>query len=140
MLFVWRLALVCTFLCGHVFAQISEKTLQTRRATGTIRVDGRLDDPDWQDLPVATGFVQTWPELGYHAALRTEVKVLYDNNYLYVGARMHHPPGKASIVKRVHRRDQESSSDWFGVYIDSFEARPQERSGKLERLVWRLYR
>ena len=113
------LTCICTFFAPHVFASDSEKVLQTRRVTGTIKVDGHLDEPDWHNLPVATDFTQDWPDLGRDATLKTEVKVLYDNNYIYVGARMHHPQGKASIVKRVHRRDQDSSSDWFGVHIDS---------------------
>ena len=86
-------------------------------------VDGRLDESDWLDLKAATDFVQDWPDLGRPAANKTEVWVLYDDNHLFVGARMHHPPGKASVVRRLHRRDQESASDWFGVYVDSLHDR-----------------
>jgi hypothetical protein len=78
-----------------------------------------LDESDWHNLPAATDFTQDWPDLGRPSALKTEVMVLYDNNHLYIGARMRHPPGKTGVVKLVHRRDQESTSDWFGVYIDS---------------------
>ncbi|MDR2560409.1 MAG: carbohydrate binding family 9 domain-containing protein [Holophagales bacterium] len=105
------------------FAQQAEKTLRTKRLVGTIRIDGHLDEQDWQGLQVATDFTQDWPDLGKPSARKTEVKVLYDNDYLYVGARMHHPPSQASVVKRVHRRDQDSSSDWFGVYVDSLHDR-----------------
>ncbi|MDR1840307.1 MAG: carbohydrate binding family 9 domain-containing protein [Holophagales bacterium] len=105
------------------FAQESQKALRTRRTTGPMVIDGRLGEADWQSLPAATDFSQDWPDLGRPATFRTEVKVLYDNNHLYVGARMHHPKGKATVVRRVHRRDQESASDWFGVYIDSLHDR-----------------
>ncbi|MCL1893636.1 MAG: carbohydrate binding family 9 domain-containing protein [Holophagaceae bacterium] len=119
MKFVARLFLACSFCFGVVSADDTGKELRTRRLTGTIKVDGKLDEPDWQNLPVATGFVQDWPDLGRPATLQTEVKVLYDDRNIYVGARMHHTPGKANIIKRIHRRDQASSSDWFGVHIDS---------------------
>lgn len=85
--------------------------------------DGRMGNPAWKEAPVATGFTAQWPQFGKAAALPTEVRVLYDDRYLYVGARMQHPKGQAKVIRRVHRRDQESSSDWFGVYIDSLQDR-----------------
>jgi len=112
-----------TFFSTGGFAQQPEKTLRTRRLAGAIKIDGHLDEQDWQGLQVATDFTQDWPDLGRPSARKTEVKVLYDNDYLYIGARMHHPPSQASVVKRVHRRDQDSSSDWFGVYVDSLHDR-----------------
>jgi len=102
-----------------LFASEPQKSLRTRRTSGIIKIDGRLDESDWQNLPAATDFTQDWPDLGRPSALKTEVTVLYDDNNLYVGARMYHPSGKTDLVKLVHRRDQESTSDWFGVYIDS---------------------
>jgi hypothetical protein len=86
-------------------------------------MDGRLDEGDWANAPVATDFAQEWPERGVPARQKTEVRVLYDDRFVYVGARMHHDPalegGKAKVVRRLHRRDQDSQSDWFGVAIDS---------------------
>ncbi|BDU71294.1 DUF5916 domain-containing protein [Mesoterricola silvestris] len=92
--------------------------LQAIRTTGRIRLDGGMREPDWKRAPAATGFRTSWPDFGQEAATPTEVKVLYDEDYLYVGAHMGLPRG-VRPVRRVHRRDQESTSDWFGVYIDS---------------------
>lgn len=93
------------------------------RATGPIRMDARLAEPDWDRAPVASDFTQEWPVRSRPAQQRTEVRVLYDERFLYVGARMRHDPaqdgGGASVVRRIHRRDQDSLSDWFGVAIDS---------------------
>lgn len=100
-----------------------DQGLQALRISGGIQVDGRLDEEAWGHALVATGFTQEWPLRGQPARQRTEVKVLYDELFLYVGARMHHDPaldgGPAKVVRRLHRRDQDSSSDWFGVAIDS---------------------
>jgi len=114
----WVLAVYALFICTLVASE-PQKSLRTRRAEGLIKIDGRLDESDWHNLPAATDFAQDWPDLGRPSALKTEVMVLYDDNNLYVGAKMHHLPGQTGIVKLVHRRDQESTSDWFGVYIDS---------------------
>lgn len=104
-------------------AQPAPKGLEAHRATAPIQVDGHLDEVDWVAAPVATDFVQEWPERGNPAHQRTEVRVLYDDRFVYIGARMHHDPvldgGKTKVVRRLHRRDQDSQSDWFGVAIDS---------------------
>ena len=112
------LSLSLSFACTLHAAEPS-KVLRARRVADHIKVDGRLDEPDWQNLPAATDFTQDWPDLGRPATLKTEAWVLYDDNHVYVGARMHHPQGKASVAKAIHRRDHDSASDWFGVYIDS---------------------
>jgi hypothetical protein len=100
-----------------------EVSLQAQRTTGDIKIDGRLDEPAWSRATVASGFTQEWPLRGQPARQKTEVKVLYDDQFLYIGARMHHDPaldgGRATVVRRLHRRDQDSQSDWFGVALDS---------------------
>lgn len=93
------------------------------RTPAALQLDGRLDEAIWRQAPVATGFTQEWPWRGQPARQRTEVRVLYDARFLYVGARMHHDRkldgGRATVVRRLHRRDQDSQSDWFSVAIDS---------------------
>ncbi len=100
-----------------------ETGIQAIRAVTGIRVDGRLDESDWAKASPASGFTQEWPLRGQSAHQNTEVRVLYDDHFLYIGARMHHDPrlegGRATIVRRLHRRDQDSQSDWFGVALDS---------------------
>ncbi|MBL0312254.1 MAG: carbohydrate binding family 9 domain-containing protein [Holophagaceae bacterium] len=77
----------------------------------------------WTTAPAASGFMETWPVYGTPSILPTEVKVLYDDRFIYVGARMHHLPGQGPVIHRLHRRDQDSASDWFYVYIDSLHDR-----------------
>ena len=97
--------------------------LRALRTSASLRIDGRLDEPVWSQAPVATDFTQEWPVRGVPARQHTEVRVLYDDHFLYIGARMRHDPkvdgGGSQVVRRLHRRDQDSQSDWFGVAIDS---------------------
>ncbi|HJV90536.1 MAG TPA: DUF5916 domain-containing protein [Holophagaceae bacterium] len=93
--------------------------LRARRTTEPITLDGSLSEGAWAQAEVGDSFRQSWPRWGAPAPQRTDVRVLYDDHYLYVGARMRHTRGLSKIVKRLHRRDQDSVSDWFGVYIDS---------------------
>src|SRR5688500_8521794 len=59
------------------------------RTTQQIRVDGSLDDAAWAAATPITEFRQLDPQEGEPATERTEVRVLYDDQALYIGARMH---------------------------------------------------
>ena len=97
--------------------------VEAHRLDTPLQLDGRLDDPAWQAAPAVDGFRQSWPRHGRPAPQRTEVKVLFDDRYLYVGARLWHTRGLSRVVRRLHRRDQDSASDWFGVHLDSLHDR-----------------
>ncbi|HVQ31119.1 MAG TPA: DUF5916 domain-containing protein [Vicinamibacteria bacterium] len=81
-------------------------------------VDGRLDDPAWMEAAVATDLVQRRPNPGALATLATEARLLYDTEALYVGVRLRDPL-PARIVAPYPRRDDETTSDWVFVEVDS---------------------
>lgn len=82
-----------------------------------ISIDGRLTEPDWGTAPVATGFVQRQPNEGRPAVHQTEVRILFDEEAMYIGARMHDPePGR--IARQMTRRDEEGQFDYFAVEVD----------------------
>jgi hypothetical protein len=102
-------------------AQRSEpgRTLQVEPVTGNIRIDGRLDEPDWAQAAVATDFVQNRPQPGMSATQRTEVRVLLGVDAVYVGARLVDHPD--SITVQLARRDAVGAhTDWFFVMLDSY--------------------
>jgi hypothetical protein len=116
-------ALAAFVVAGAPGGTLEAKGLRAVRCQGPVVLDGRLDEEAWAAAPCAEGFTVDWPEFGKAAALPTRVKVLFDDRYLYVGARMEHPKGKAQVVRRLHRRDQDSTSDWFTVYLDTLRDR-----------------
>jgi hypothetical protein len=86
-------------------------------------IDGRLDDAAWATAPVATGFTQMRPTPGATASQRTEVRVLYDDQAVYVAMRLYddEPSG---IAAQLARRDASGIySDWAHVLIDSYHDR-----------------
>jgi hypothetical protein len=91
--------------------------LQVHRSTSPIRIDGRLDDSVWTAAPAATGFVQGEPIEGAPARHRTEVRVLYDEQALYVGARMYDDSPDA-IARQLVRRDETGQFDFFELSLD----------------------
>ena len=71
---------------------------QAVRLTGPIDVDGELDEPIWQSAPAVTRFFQREPNQGSPATQPTEVRFLYDDETLYIGARMFDSLGAAGVV------------------------------------------
>src|SRR4029450_2032734 len=59
------------------------------RAIAPIVVDGLLNDEVWLRAPAATSFTQRDPEEGKPVSEDTELRIAYDEEALYVGARMH---------------------------------------------------
>ncbi|MEX2572436.1 MAG: DUF5916 domain-containing protein [Gemmatimonadota bacterium] len=73
------------------------------RRDGPVQIDGRLDEDAWQGAVPITHFRQYEPDEGAPASLPTEVRVLYDDQALYIAARMTQPDG---VVAPLARRDQ----------------------------------
>jgi len=90
------------------------------RLTGRIELDGRLDEPTWQAAPVATDFLQTEPNEGEPATQRTEVRFVFDDAALYVGARMFDSLGARGVQTRLVRRDDSPNSDFIEVIFDPY--------------------
>ena len=88
-----------------------------RVADGAIRVDGRLEDAAWSDVPVMSDFVQKEPVEGAPATDQMEVRFAFDAAALYVGARM---SSSAPIQAPMDRRDNGDQAEHFGVYLDTY--------------------
>jgi hypothetical protein len=97
--------------------------LTAARRIHPIHLDGVLDEPDWSLAGVATSFTQRFPDPGKPATFQTEVRILYDGDAIYVGARMF-DPHPDSIVAPIARHDpQDIYSDWFDVIFDGYHDR-----------------
>jgi hypothetical protein len=70
-----------------------------------IRIDGRLDEPEWALAPGASDFIQVEPYQGQPANFPTIIKVLYNQKYLYVGVICKDPKGKKAIMATDFLRD-----------------------------------
>ena len=92
----------------------------SRRVNGGIAIDGILDEIDWKLAPISTGFIQREPNDGEPSAEKTYFRVLYDDEYIYVGiTALDSRPDE--IVGRLTRRDNYTPSDWLGIAFDSYD-------------------
>ncbi|MFH1851916.1 MAG: DUF5916 domain-containing protein [Candidatus Neomarinimicrobiota bacterium] len=95
------------------------KTVATYISDGKITVNGELQEPVWQTGIWQGNLIQRNPNDGTPETYSTEFCVLYDNEYLYIGARARDPePDKITAI--LTRRDEYTESDWMYVSIDSY--------------------
>ncbi len=92
------------------------------RTTQAPILDGKLDDAAWQAAPVIDQFLEYEPNTGATPRFRTEVRVLYDDKYLYVMGRMY-DPAPDSIISLLSRRDVRTESEQLKLVIDSYHDR-----------------
>jgi hypothetical protein len=97
-------------------------TAQTVYATSAIRIDGRLDDAAWQAVQPITGFIQSQPDAGYPATERTEVRILYDADRLYVGALCYDSEPDKLVITTLEYGLAPSTHDMdvFAITLDTF--------------------
>src|ERR1035437_9158280 len=93
-----RLTALC-LLAGIAHAQQPPKRYTCRRAPSAIRIDGRLDDAAWKRAPWTARFVDIQGKKQPRPRFRTCVKMLWDDEYLYVGAELEEPHVWATLTE-----------------------------------------
>jgi Domain of unknown function (DUF5916)/Carbohydrate family 9 binding domain-like len=104
-------------------ATAAVKVMRAARTRASINIDGKLNEAAWAAATPATDFTQSYPDVGKKATDPTEVRILYDDDALYVGVRMFdsHPE---LIAAQLARRDASGIySDWLHVMVDSYRDR-----------------
>ena len=89
------------------------------RTTTPVRVDGLLDEPSWELANVITGFTQSDPEQGQPATYRTYVRILFDEDMLYIAAVCEQSRDSVR-VQNLQRDFAAGENDVFTVAIDGF--------------------
>ncbi len=86
-----------------------------------FRLDGRVDEAFWGQIQPATGFRMQEPREGAEASEKTEVRIAYDSNNLYIAAILY-DSDTSQIKAFMKRRDQRMvSDDRFTWILDTFD-------------------
>jgi hypothetical protein len=103
-------------------AGVSKRMVAIRTDAATIRINGQLDDEVWSKAPFADDFQQKGPDRGFPARERTEVAFAYDDQALYVAARMHSRRPE-ELRALVGARDDPGSAERVLVSLDTYRDR-----------------
>lgn len=97
----------------------SDRRAEAARLEGSLTIDGRLAEAEWKRAEVITGFTQVEPDEGEAATERTEVRLLYDDENIYIAARMFESD-TSEIARQLTRRDNTGrAAGYFEFSFDS---------------------
>lgn len=96
------------------------RQIKASRISEVIHVDGILDENIWQNAEKADGFIQNKPTPGIRPSHPTEVRIIYDDDALYIGAIMF-DSAPDSILHQLTNRDNLDNADTFGFWISCFQ-------------------
>ncbi|MBL7723639.1 MAG: carbohydrate binding family 9 domain-containing protein [Chitinophagaceae bacterium] len=100
---------------------VIKKKLEAVRIENSIKIDGKLDEPEWQLAKPIPDFIQIDPKQGELAKKRTVVRVLYNKNFLYVSAICYDTVGHNKYRVLNFKRDYSSgNTDFFAFAVDGY--------------------
>lgn len=106
-------------LSFFTYGQAVKKQVVAVRTNVPPKIDGKLDDACWNEALPAKDFIQIRPDNGKPSTQKSEVKFVYDNTALYVGA-MFYDTAPDSTLRFLSKRDNFGTEDYCGVYIDPY--------------------
>jgi hypothetical protein len=119
------LLLLCLCLPGLALAQKKNAAYQyhIKRASAPIKIDGIVDEADWQRADSASNFYLVLPMDTSFAKVLTTVKMTYDNDNLYVVAICYGGLPGQNMVESLKRDFSFGKNDNFLLFMDPFDAR-----------------
>ncbi len=123
----WRLSVfaLAFVLAGSATAQQSTGTLERiviPLLEGEIDLDGRVDEPAWEAVPVFPATMHT-PNFGLAPSEATEFRVAHDEKYLYVSCRAYDSDPAGVRASSLERDLGGYASDWCILMLDTFNDR-----------------
>lgn len=94
--------------------------ITARRAPAPPRIDGRVGDEEWAAAELLTDFVQASPDEGAPVSERTEVRIFYDQDALYVSARMYDSRPDQVVATVLRRDESHDDNDAFAITLDTY--------------------
>lgn len=95
--------------------------LKIKKTSKPVTIDGRLNDPAWKQAEIATDFHMIIPMDTSSANLRTDVRMTYDDENLYIIAVNFRGQPGPNIVESLRRDFNFGSNDNFLLFMDPFD-------------------
>lgn len=93
--------------------------IEAAKVSSPIKVDGILDESIWENTIPVSNFTENEPRPNTPSSQSTEVRIIYDNDAIYVAARMF-DSAPDSILKQLTNRDEIGNTDYIGIWLSCF--------------------
>jgi hypothetical protein len=98
----------------------AQRHLNIVRLTQEPKIDGQIDDAAWQGIEFSTGFTQTVPSPDQPSEYRSEVKVAYTNQSIFIAAKLYQPSNLHSLQLSPRDGLNRINADVFSVFLDTY--------------------
>lgn len=113
-------AFVIVFCSASALTAQDAPAASARRITGPIHLDGRLTESDWESAPSIGPLTQREPVEGRPASEATDVRVLFDDDFIYVGLVCHETHPRGIISTQLTRDADLDVDDRVTIVFDPF--------------------
>lgn len=120
-----KIICLLTFAFSFLFtSDLLAQSITIKKATSKIKLDAIIDEPDWQIADVANNFQQYFPTDTAKAKSKTEVRMTYDDQFIYISAKMYNLKNVREYVTPSLRRDfRGEGNDGITFVFDTFKDR-----------------
>jgi hypothetical protein len=115
-----RALLIALMAIPFVLPAQTVPSITARQVTVQLQLDGRLDELEWQTAAPVSGFRQNWPSDTAPAQQQTTVRILYNQDYLYIGAVCTETTPGQYVVSSLKRDFEFDINDAFAIFLDPF--------------------
>ncbi|HCH37557.1 MAG TPA: hypothetical protein DEU67_06000, partial [Acidobacteria bacterium] len=118
----FTILLACPLLAQNAASTGERRTMTAERMTSeeVIELDGLLDEPSWQRAVPATDFIQQDPVLGGTPTERTEVRIIFNRDHLYMGVLCFDSEPDKMLGNTMKRDEFLRADDRFMWVMDTF--------------------
>lgn len=122
---IWFSRFASVLLCvigvfASTSAQYEQKFTNAIRIFDSPKINGVLDDECWKNAPKTDRFIINAPHPGVDLPEKTEVKMVYDDEAIYIGF-INHDNSPDSILSQLAGRDQEGNNDYCGIVFGCYQ-------------------
>ncbi|MEM6696983.1 MAG: DUF5916 domain-containing protein [Bacteroidota bacterium] len=96
------------------------KSMQALRTELKPKIDANLSEIDWEKAKPTNGLTTLQPVFGNEARFESDIRIIYDNTAIYLGATLF-DPAPDSIPTELRQRDQIGNADWFGIFLSPYQ-------------------
>jgi hypothetical protein len=113
---------ICFFVLFtlNVRAQ-NRKVIEAKSVTQHIKIDGILSEDAWSSASIANDFIQTIPSPDEHSRYKSEIKILYSQSSIYIGAKLYQPRHVGSMQMSTRDELGNSFADYLSIFFDTYD-------------------
>lgn len=108
-------------LIAFISSSVYSQSISIKRATGPITLDAEMNEPDWGFAEVANDFKQYFPMDTSRAIAQSEIRLTYDDNFIYVFARMERIKSNNYVTPTLRRDYRGEANDGITIVFDTFK-------------------